>query len=546
MAAKPVAPRTTNKTRLERLAERLAGRRVVRLGLAAFSGVGLALAFAPYDLLPALAAYSALLVLLEAGDARVRRRSLERFLTGFAFGFGFHLMGLWWIGAAFLVDADAYAWLMPLAVVGLPLLLAPFSGIAAMCVGLAPRGMAWRAVALALGVAGTELARGLVLTGFPWNAAGMGLTQSILLAQSASAVGVNGLAIPAVLIGALPVVLAERESRWLAVPTGLMLAAMATYGGYRLWTAPEIAADAPLIRIVQPAVPQDEKWAPEHQAEIWQRLLELTAEPGPAPAAGEEALPRPSVVIWPETAIPFQWRAPSAPQAALAGALGPETQLITGAVELAATADGRTVGYNALFVMSPEGRLVGRYDKAHLVPFGEYLPFSALMARLGLSGLAANGGEFVAGDGPVTLQVAGLPPFQPLICYEVIFPHGAGEPPARWIVNLTNDSWFGNTPGPRQHLRHAQLRAIERGLPVVRAANTGISAVIDAQGRIAGSLRLKAIGTLTERLPPPQPSHYSGLSDLLLFVILFLGGVSLGVVRVITVARRRPQDADGT
>lgn len=539
MAVKAAEPRRTISARLERLAERLARRRIVRLALAALSGVGLALAFPPYDLLPALAAYSALLVLLEAGEARVRRRALERFLTGFAFGFGFHLMGLWWIGAAFLVDADAYAWLMPLAVLGLPLLLAPFSGLAALLVGLAPRTVAWRALALALAVAATELLRGVVLTGFPWNAAGIGLTQTTLLAQSAAAVGVNGLAIPAVLIGALPVVLAERNSRWLAVPTGLILAAMATYGGYRLWTAPETAADAPLIRIVQPAVPQDEKWAAEHRAEIWQRLLTLTAEPGPKPAPGEAPQPRPAVVIWPETAIPFLWRAPSGPQAELAGALGPDTRLITGAIEMERAADDRVLTYNALFVMSPEGRLVGRYDKAHLVPFGEYLPFSSLMARLGLSGLAANGGEFVSGDGPLTLSADGVPPFQPLICYEVIFPHGASEPAARWIVNITNDSWFGNTPGPRQHLRHAQLRAIERGLPVVRAANTGISAFIDAEGRIVGHLRLNATGTLTERLPPPHSSDYAHLSDLLLFVILLVGAVSLGIARVTEVVRDR-------
>ncbi len=543
MAAKQAETPRTISARLERIAERLAGRRAIRLALAAVSGVGLALAFPPYDLLPALAAYSALLVLLDAGETRVRRRGLERFLTGFAFGFGFHLMGLWWIGAAFLVDAEAYGWLMPFAVVGLPLLLAPFSGLAALLVGLAPRTYAWRAFALALSVAATELLRSVVFTGFPWNAAGIGLTQTILLAQSAAAVGVNGLAIPAVLIGALPVVLVERNSRWLAVPTGLILAAMATYGGYRLWTAPETAADAPLIRIVQPSVPQGDKWAEEQRADIWQRLITLTSEPGPPAADGGDA-PRPAVVVWPETAIPFLWRAPSEPQAQLAGALGPDTRLITGAIEMEGQPDGSVRYYNTMFVLSPEGRLVARYDKARLVPFGEYLPFSSLMARLGLSGLAANGGEFASGDGPVTLAADGVPPFQPLICYEVIFSHGASEPPVRWIVNVTNDAWFGNTPGPRQHLRHAQLRAIERGLPVVRAANNGISAFIDAEGRIVDYLRLNATGTLTARLPATHPADYEDLSDLLLFVILIAGSAILGVVRVTEVARTRRQRAD--
>jgi len=492
--------------------------------------VGLSFAFPPYDVLPALVAYSALLVIMEAGEAVAERRWLERALLGAAFGFGAHLMGLWWVGAAFLVEADRYAVFLPFAVLGLPLLLSPFMALATLLAGLAPPGFAWRAIGLALSVSFAEWLRGIVLTGFPWNAAGIGVTQFALLSQSAAAVGVNGLAVAAVLLGALPAALAEARSRWLAVPAGAVLAAMATFGAVRLLTLPPPADAAPLVRVVQPAVPQHMKWDPDHTAAIWQRLLALTAG-----APGEAGDP-PSVVVWPETAIPFRYRASGAAQMALAEALAPDTVLVTGAAEIDVTGEGRRT-FNTVLVIGPDGSRLARYDKSHLVPFGEYVPLSDLLGRVGIDALAAGPAAFAAGPGPRTLHAPGLPAFEPLICYEVIFPHRAAGPSAAWIVNVTNDAWFGDTPGPRQHLRHAQLRAIERGLPVVRAANTGISAVIDSAGRPVIRLGLGREGAIEARLPAAHTAPYAALGDRPLYA-LWIGGVAGVALRRRRGARR--------
>ncbi|MEM0906256.1 MAG: apolipoprotein N-acyltransferase [Pseudomonadota bacterium] len=492
--------------------------------MAFISGIGLTLAFPPYDIVVALTAYSALLLLMEAGEKAARRAWVDRMLIGAAFGFGAHLMGLWWVGLAFLVDADRYAALMPLAVIGLPLILAPFTALATVLCGLAPQRLAWRALALALAISFTEWLRGMVFTGFPWNVAGVGITQSTLLAQSASVVGLTGLSFVAVLFGTLPAVLIEKKSRWLAVPAGIILAVMAGFGAQRLLSAPALADDAPLIRVVQPAIPQRDKWDPEQRDMIWERLLQLTEED--RPNGGFDA------VIWPETAIPFLYRTPSAEQAALAGALS-GASLITGAVDMERI-DGRVRTTNSVFVMDPDGALAARYDKAHLVPFGEYVPLAGVLSWLGFKALAAGDAVFEAGPGPTTIRHRDLPRFQPLICYEIIFPHLRADGAAQWIVNVTNDAWFGNTPGPRQHLRHARLRAIARGVPVVRAANTGISAVIDSSGQISEFVPLNTIGIITTRLPNPHPSVYSVLGDLPIFGLWFVGAFGVLVARRLT------------
>ncbi|MEM9223597.1 MAG: apolipoprotein N-acyltransferase, partial [Pseudomonadota bacterium] len=511
--------------RLERLYNQLAARRSLRYAAAALSGVVLAVAFPPYNFLPAIVAYSALLVLLQAGESVAKRPFLARFWTGAAFGFGFHLMGLWWIGAAFLVDADRYAALLPFAVIGLPLLLASFTGLATLLIGVAPHSFAWRGLALALTVSFTEWLRSFVLTGFPWNAAGVGVTQSSLMSQSAAVVGVNGLAFVVVLFGALPAALAERRSRWLAAPVGIILAAMTTFGILRLLTEPPSQPDALRVRVVQPSVPQHLKWDPVHRDTIWRRLLTLSDNgnrDGPA-----------DVVVWPETAVPFLYRTPSIAQRELAAVLMPATMLITGAAEVTQTATGPRT-FNTVLVLNPSGDLVARYDKSHLVPFGEYVPFAELLSALGFSALAAGNASFVAGPEPQTISVPELPPFQPLVCYEVIFPHLRSEDPARWIVNVTNDAWFGVTPGPRQHLRHSRLRAVERGLPVVRAANTGISAIIDASGRVVARLPLNREGAITAPLPPPRFAPYGVWGDIPLYALWFIGGFVIFTSRWLT------------
>lgn len=488
-------------------------RRLGRVAAAFAAGAILALSLPPFDFLPAVAAWSALLALVAAGERRARRATLERALLGGAFGFGYHLAGLWWVGSAFLVDAEVFGALLPLGVIGLPLLLAPFHALAVALVGLAPRTMAWRALGLAAAVAGTEWLRGVLFTGFPWNAAGVQLTSVDALAQGAALVGVAGLAPLAVLLGALPAVLATRGSRWLALPVVAAVTALATFGALRLAAVPTADPAAPAVRVVQPSVPQAQKWDPSRREEIWSRLLALTAQEG-----------RADVVVWPETAIPFLWRAPSVEQLDLSAALAGRT-LVTGAVEMQATAMGRRAT-NSVLVIGPDGFVRQRYHKVRLVPFGEYLPLSSLISRLGLSALVQSASAFTAGDERQPLILPGLPAALPLICYEVIFPAGEAGPEVGLVVNVTNDAWFGDTPGPRQHLRHARLRAVAGGIPVVRSANNGISAVIDGAGRVTESLPLDARGVFEAPVPPRVGAVYARVGDWPLMALLSLALVA--------------------
>lgn len=466
-----------------------ASRRLTRFALALACGAALALALAPLSFGPAITAYAALLGLSCAVD-RDRRRPLERFALGFAFGFAFHLAGLWWVGMAFLVDTDAHGALLPFGVLGLPLLLAPFHGAALALTGFVPPRIVPRLFALAGAIALTELARGVVLSGFPWNVpAAQG---GLLLGQGAALLGVEGLAVPVVLIGAAPaLVFARGTGRWVAggavaaVAAGLVL-----YGAHRLGTEAQARPDDPLVRVVQPNIAQADKWAREERERIWMTLLDLTARPSETP---------PGLIVWPETALPFLYSTPSLEQLQLAAILPEGAQLITGAVEI----DGDPAAAratNSVLVLDDRGERVARYDKVLLVPFGEYLPLRGVLSRLGLSRIVGGAGRFSAGAGPRTLETsAGA--VQPLVCYEVIFPR-FDAPDARFLVNLTNDAWFGDTPGPHQHLRLTQLRAIASGLPIARAANTGISAMIDRTGRLQAARALGTEGIIDARVPP--------------------------------------------
>lgn len=467
-----------------RVATAAVGSRTARLAAAAASGGLLALTLPPLDLWPAVFAWSALVLISLAADAG-RRPALERALVGAAFGFGYHLAGLWWIGVAFLVDAATFGPFLPLGVVGLPLLLAPFHAVALVLVGLAPRTAGWRVVALCVAVSLTEFLRGVLFTGFPWNVPAVQLSGSLTLVQGAAVVGVAGLALPAVMIGAAPAALFARRDRWAAALGAAALAGLVGYGTLRL-AAPPPQDHSVRVRIVQPAVPQELKWDPQSARDIWGRLLALTAMAG---ADGTV----PPVVVWPETALPFLYSGAGVARQDIAAALDGRT-LVTGAVVVAD--DGAT---NSVFVIAPDGRIVQRYDKLHLVPFGEYLPFAPLLSRLGLSRLVEGTSDFRAGAVRAALGVPGLPPLLPLICYEAIFRFDVGA--ARLVLNVTNDAWFGATPGPGQHLRHVQLRAIESGLPVVRAANTGVSAIVDATGRLRAKLELNQRGVLDGPVP---------------------------------------------
>ena len=527
-----------------------------RRRLVAFAaGVVGALAMAPFDLFPALFVPMVTAVWLIDGssqafkgvgwrNAALLRSALEAARDGWWLGFGFFVAGLWWLGAAFLVEADQFAWAMPFAVLGLPALLALFMGL-----GFGLARLLWsagpsRILALAFGLGVSEWLRGVVATGFPWNALGMALGGNLYLAQPAALVGLYGLNVLAVLIFASPACLADgyrgqpRTLRAVA-PVCLalgLLALIALGGALRLSGAPSAMVAGVRLRIMQPNLPQDEKFRYDHKDEILDRYLTLSDRATSPQTSGVSDATH---LIWPESAFPFILSRDSAALARIGGFLGRGTVLITGAARMGETVRGarlpgesQTLYYNSIQALANGGEIVASYDKAHLVPFGEYLPFSGLLESFGLRHFVHIPGGFEPGGRRRLFEAPGLPPAAALVCYEAIFPgetvpvEASGERPGL-LLNVTNDGWFGNTTGPHQHLAQARLRAVEEGLPLVRAANTGLSAVVDGYGRILHKLPLGTDGVIDSPLPRPAPvTFFSGaplIGPSLLLLLCFFG-----------------------
>jgi apolipoprotein N-acyltransferase len=510
-----------------------------RAAIAVLAGAASALALAPVNAWPVLFLTFPVLVWLVDGSARGRwSGAMAAAGAGWCFGFGYFLAGLYWVGYAFLVDAKTFGWLLPIAVAGLPAYLALFTAL-----GLATARLAWvrgpsRVLALAAALTAAEWLRGHVLSGFPWNAFGYTLTQPLALAQSVSLAGVWGLTFLALAICATPALFADDRADtprpWRPLLAGLaLLTALTGYGAMRLWTHPTEFVAKVKLRIMQPDLQQDQKFNYSAKSQVMARYLALSDRATGPQSNGVHDVTH---LIWPESAFPFFLTREPDVLAQIAGLLQPGTVLITGAVRAAATPDNARVSeaYNSVYVIDHDGSILGIYDKVHLVPFGEYLPFQRLLEKLGLRQLTRQVGGFQSGDRRRAMTVPGAPKMLPLICYEAIFPGAAaprGERPG-WLVNVTNDGWFGISSGPYQHFQQARVLAIAEGLPLVRAANTGISAVVDPFGRIVGSLPLGSEGVLDAKLPRPiAPTFYARFGDSAL--LLFL------VASILIVGRRR-------
>jgi apolipoprotein N-acyltransferase len=509
--------------------------------LAFFTGVVSALALPPIDAWPVLFLTFPVLVWLVDGSAAGRWSGTWRaFGAGWCFGFGYFLAGLYWIGYAFLVDAKTFGWLLPIAVGGLPAVLAVYTAL-----GLALARLMWvrgaeRVLALAVALTVTEWLRGHLFTGFPWNTFGYTLTEPLALAQTISLVGIWGLTFLSVAIFASPAVLADERKdtphRYRAPVAALViLAAMAGFGLARLHAHPTSYVRGVKLRIMQADLQQDEKFNYADKDKIMARYLALSDRATGPQSKGVHDVTH---LIWPESSFPFFLTREPEELAKIVAMLKPHTELITGAVRVAPPVAGSkdVHAYNSIYVIDPDGSIHGIYDKVHLVPFGEYLPFEPLLKAIGLRQLTHQVGGFLSGDRRRAMDVPGAPKMLPLICYEAIFPGAAvprGERPG-WLVNVTNDGWFGISSGPYQHLQQARALAIAEGLPLARAANTGISAVIDPVGRIVGSLPLGAEGVLDARLPRPiAQTVYAKFGDYVLILLLVIG--------LVNVAHRRMQ-----
>ena len=505
-------------------------------------GAVASLSQAPYDWFFVLwLSFPGLVWLLDAtvtDEAEGKGRALRAAAAvGWWFGFGYFLAGLWWIGSAFLVEADAFAWMIPFAVLAMPAGLALFFAAAALLARFFWMEGAIRVLVLGASLAGFEWLRGHVLTGFPWNAIGYGFAANTLMMQPAALIGVYGLGLVGFIVFASPAVLADTTS--LRRRLTFVGAAGALFAGCLLYGAVRLAQDGPAdvpdvrLRIVQPNIPQAEKWVPGNEKWIFERYLDLSAAPlGPE----DTRLDGITHVIWPESAFPFILTEQPRALAAIDALLPEGTVLITGAARAEPAVEPRpdheTDYYNSVYVIADDATIIEAYDKVHLVPFGEYLPLRGLLTKLGVENLVRMPGGFSAGYARRNLTAPGAPSFSPLVCYEAIFPLSVvskGKRP-EWLLNLTNDSWFGDTPGPHQHLRQTRLRAVEEGLPVVRDANTGISAVIDARGRVRGKLPLGHAGAFDSPLPAAEgPTIYVRVGDwplaLSIMTIFVLGGV---------------------
>ena len=489
-----------------------------RRAIAFLSGAAGALALPPFSLFFLVALPLTIAVwLIDGAEDRGSGRPLigsmrAAFGAGWWMGFGYFLAGLWWIGAAFLVEADKFAWALPIAVVALPAVLALFPAAGfAIARALWSPGPA-RVFALAFGLGLAEWARGLLFTGFPWNDLGMALGGNLTLAQIASLIGLHGLTFLTIAIFAAPATLWRvGEGRLNLAPAGLAalgLALIAGFGAYRLAAPASAALPGVKLRLIQPNIGQDDaSFSPEKRDAILRRYFDLSER---ATAPDRSGVRDVTHLIWPESAFPFILSRDKQALADIARFLSGGATLITGAARLEKDGNEPPRYFNSIEIVGRDGLAAEHYDKEHLVPFGEYVPFESILEKAGITQFVDVPGGFEPGRGARDLKVPGLPDAMPLICYEAIFPIEigdlfSGERRPRWLLNLTDDAWFGLTPGPYQHFAQARLRAIEFGAPLVRDANSGISAVLDGFGREIALAPLGAEGVLDAELPEALP-----------------------------------------
>jgi apolipoprotein N-acyltransferase len=507
------------------------GRWTRRLILMSFGALA-ALAFPPVNALPLFAV--GMVALIWAAETTERRRSA--FGTGWWWGFGHCLAGYFWIANSFLIDPVRFGWMVPPVIAGLAAYMALFFGLAVMAASHRNAPLA-RVLLLAATWTIAEWLRGHLFTGFPWNLAAYVWSVEPPMMQSAAVWGAWGLSFVTVLLCGLLSLMGRGDRRVTiraAAAFVVLLGVLFAYGSMRLaatWATPPNYVPITL-RLVQGNIDQWEKLTGAHRdRDIAQHLRLSTMTPG---------LDKVRAVIWPETAATVfldrsdDWRA------YVAAAAPPDGLLITGTLRGDPPQGEPERYWNSLAAIDPQARIVATADKFHLVPLGEYVPLRDILGPF-IGKLTAGAGDFSAGPGPVTVHAPGLPPFSPLICYEVIFPGAVLDPADRpdWLLNVTNDGWFGRSPGPYQHFASARFRAVEEGLPLARAANTGISAMVDPFGRVVAALPLGTEGALDVLLPAPLAPTLFARIGLLMPAVLVLVALVVGVGLIMRGSQRR-------
>jgi len=477
-------------------------------------------------------------------DGAERKPGLRRlfgpaFWIGFAFAWGYFTVAFHWLGAAFLIEGGLFLALMPLAILALAALIALFWGLASALAHLCWSHGAWRIVTLAIFLAAAEFARGTFFSGFPFDLLGYSLTANVEMMQLASLIGVYGLTLLAALLAMTPALIWPADGRGLVarlVPFFLAIAVIAGqvgYGNYRLGSAAIEPAPGLSVRLVQPIITEHTNWAAANPPEIVSRLIELSGD-----LTGRDLL------VWPESVFPFFLSTYPEGLARIARMLPPETTLLTGAPrepEILSDDPSENPGYNSVLAIDSNGEIIASYDKSHLVPFGEYLPFAGFWKLFGITQFVPGTNGWAPGDGKRLMSPPGLPAFIALVCYEAIFSGDLGADPARagYILNISNDEWFDGSIGPAQHAHHALLRAVETGLPMLRATNSGVTFAADALGRLTAQLAPSQPGTLDVELPgriaPPFFARFGNWP--------FLAILALGLVAALVTRTRKPRRA---
>lgn len=516
------------------------------------AGAIAALSAAPLFLLVTL--FIGLPVLVWTLDGAERRKSIlgkifgPAFRIGFWFGLGYFSTSLHWLGAAFFVDGGWLIATMPFAIVGLAAILSIFWGLGTAAAHLLWSAESARIFALAACLSLAEFTRGTLFTGFPFNLLGYALTANEQMMQAASLVGVYGLTFVAILVASTPALVwpsGDRPlvSRLLPLFVGLGLIALQLgWGHQRLSTIVTEPFEGTVMRVVQPAIPQDEKWQVHSRNDIVTRLIDLSSMRTNPEDTGLDGV---DLLIWPEAALPFFLSEEPQYLAQIARMLPDGTTLLTGAPREPYGTNGLVAAgaqpFNSVLAINSDGEVLTSYDKTHLVPFGEYLPFQDLFSRFGISQFVHGSEGWAAGDERRLMDLPGIPLFLPLICYEIVYSGGLGSPvdDASFILVLTNDAWFDGSIGPAQHFHHARLRAVEQGMAMVRAANSGVSAFVDPLGRIEGMLGNGAVGVL--KGTPAQPlagTVFSRLGNVPFYLMIVLGLLVAGVARRSGLPRR--------
>jgi apolipoprotein N-acyltransferase len=512
-------------TPLCRLAQEMAAQQGWRrYGIAFLLGVLLAAALPPIDLTPVVFVVFPLYLWLDDGSPSAWASAR----LGYVFALGHFAAGLYWIAGALFVDIGRFWWALPFALLGLPAVMAIYLG-AALYVAALTRvrfrlGGLGRICAFAVMWSVAEWLRGHLFTGLPWNVLGYvwagGFPGALAMLQSTAWLGIYGLGFVTVLAASLLAMLGTASLTPLgpwqrtmpAIAAIALILVPAGAGAIRLRLAP-IAETGVWLRLVQPSIAETAKWDPAEAEANFHRLIELSSAPSDHGLAA---------VIWPEAAATFFLERDPTHREAIAAVAPEGGYVITGALRAAPTSGPAREVWNSIDVVDPPAKIVAQYDKAHLVPFGEYMPWSDVLP---FHKLTPGTIDLSAGPGPRTLSLARLPSFAPLICYEAIFPGAIIDTRQRpdWILNVSNDAWYGRSAGPYQHFAMARTRAVEEGLPLVRVANNGITGVVDAEGRVLAHTSLDAIGYADIALPVAgSTTPYSHLGDSVFLVILLI------------------------